>query len=452
LAQHTPPRFSLKILVVDDEPRIRTTLSLCLEDEGHRVTTAGSADEATKVVAREVFDIAFLDLRLGAVSGLDLIPSFLEHNPRLGIVVITAHATVETAVEAMKLGAVDYLPKPFTPAQVRLVAQKVAQRKALENQVEALQQQLKGRFPEIALESESPEMQRAISLAKQVASGETTVLLQGESGTGKGVFARAIHVWSPRAARPFSIVHCPSFSTELFESELFGHAKGAFTGAVQSNPGRVALADGGTLFLDEIGDLPLAMQPKLLRFIQDRAYERVGDPTLRRADVRLIAATHQDLEAAVRERRFREDLFYRLNVVEINVPPLRRRPEDIMPLATRFLAFFASKNNRHVVGFTREAEAALRRHGWPGNVRELQNAVERAVMLSHGTQLGPEHLSLRTGLAVPGPGVGGMITLRALEEEHIRRVVTASPTLDEAAQTLGIDPATLWRKRKEYGL
>jgi NtrC-family two-component system response regulator AlgB len=452
LASPTHPRFSLKILVVDDEPRIRTTLTVCLEDEGHRVTTAGSAAEATKAVAREGFDVVFLDLRLGTASGLDLIPAFLEHNPRLGIVVITAYATVETAVEAMKRGAVDYLPKPFTPAQVRLVAQKVAERKALEHQVEALREQLKGTIPEIVLESRSPEMQHVLSLARQVAAGETTVLLQGESGTGKGVLAQAIHAWSPRAGGPFSVVHSPSLSTELFESELFGHVKGAFTGAVQANPGRVALADGGTLLLDEVGDLPLALQPKLLRFIQDRAYERVGDPTPRRADVRLIAATNQDLEAAVRERRFREDLFYRLNVVEINVPPLRRRPEDVVPLALQFLAFFTAKNNRRVAGFTREAEAALRRHGWPGNVRELQNAVERAVILSHGERLGSDHLSLRAGPAPAGPQVGDMIPLRALEAEHIRRVVAASPTLDEAARTLGIDPATLWRKRKEYGL
>ena len=425
---------------------------MCLEDEGHRVITAGSADEAANTVAREVFDIAFLDLRLDASSGLDLIPVFLEHNPGLGIVVITAYATVETAVEAMKLGAVDYLPKPFEPAQVRLVARKVAERKALEKQVQVLREQLKDAVPEIALASESPVMQQVISLARRVATGETTVLLQGESGTGKGVLAQAIHAWSARSDGPFGIVHCPSLSTDLFESEFFGHAKGAFTGAVKANPGRVALADRGTLFLDEIGDLPLAMQTKLLRFIQDRVYERVGDPTPRRADVRVIAATNQDLETAVKEGRFREDLFYRVNVVDISVPPLRQRPEDIVPLATTFLAFFASSNNRRVVGFTREAEDVLLRHRWPGNVRELQNAVERAVILSSGVQIGIEDLPLHPDTPVHAAQVGDMVTLRELEEEHIRRVVSASRTLDEAAQTLGIDPATLWRKRKEFGL
>jgi NtrC-family two-component system response regulator AlgB len=452
LPQHTPSRFSLKILVVDDEPRIQTTLALCLEEEGHRVTTTSSADVALQIVAREVFDIAFLDLRLGTTSGLDLIPPLLEHNPRIGIIVITAYATIDTAVEAMKLGAVDYLPKPFTPAQVRLAAQKVAERKTLEHQVETLQQQLKETAPEISLASRNPKMQHVIHQARQVAAGETTVLLQGESGTGKGVLAQAIHAWSPRADGPFSIVHSPSLPTELFESELFGHAKGAFTGAVETNPGRVALSEGGTLFLDEIGDLPLAMQPKLLRFMQDRAYERVGDPTSRQADVRIITATNQDLEVAIQERRFREDLYYRLNVVEITVPPLRHRPEDIVPLASQFLAFFASKNNRHITGLTHDAETVLRRHQWPGNVRELQNAIERAVIFSQGELITPTDLSLRASPRAHMPTVGDMITLRALEEEHIRHVIATASTLDEAAQTLGIDPATLWRKRKEYGL
>ena len=444
-----PPSSTPKALVVVDEPRIRTTLGLCLEGEGYATATAGSAREA---VARERFDVAFLDLLLGVDSGLDLIGPFLEEQPRLQIVVITAHATVETAVEAMKRGAADYLPKPFTPAQVRLVAHKVAERRALETQVETLQERLKGTTPDVRLESQSPAMQQVFGLARQVAGGDTTVLIQGESGTGKGVLVRAIHAWSLRAEQPFSVVHCPSLSAELLESELFGHAKGAFTGAVQANAGRVARADGGTLFLDEIGDLPLALQPKLLRFVQDREYERVGDPTPRRADVRIVEATNQDLRAATWDGRFREDLFYRLNVIELEMPPLRERPEDVAPLAEQFLRFFAAKNGRRITGFTREAKAALRHHTWPGNVRELQNAVERAVILSRTDEIGPEHLPARAGVAAPAPQVGTMVTLSQLEEAHIRRVIAAAPTLDEAAETLGIDPATLWRKRKQYDL
>lgn len=437
---------------MDDEPGIRNTLAMCLEDEGHHVTAAASAVEARDLAASDVYDISFLDLRLGESSGLDLIPLFLEHNPGMGIVVITAYATVETAVDAMKLGAVDYLPKPFEPAEVRMVARKVAERKHLEKEVELLREQLRDAEPEVTLVSESPAMRQVLSLARQVAAGDATVLLQGESGTGKGVLARAIHAWSPRSGGPFGTVHCPSLPTDLFESELFGHARGAFTGAVGPNPGRVAMADRGTLFLDEIADLPLGMQTKLLRFIQDREYERVGDPAVRRADVRIIAATNQDLETAVSEKRFREDLFYRVNVVDIHLPPLRQRAEDVLPLARAFLAFFASKSNRQGLRLSGEAEVALRAHPWPGNVRELQNAVERAVILASGQQVRPEHLSLRTFSSEPDVRVGHPISLQELEQEHIRRVISASRTLEEAATTLGIDPATLWRKRKEYGL
>lgn len=288
MARHAPTPQSLRILVVDDEPRIRSTLEMCLEDEGHKVTTVGDADEAATAVARQVFDVAFLDLRLGVASGLDLIPSFLKENPHLKIIVITAYASVETAVEAMKRGAADYLPKPFTPAQVRLVAQKIAERHALETQVQTLRERLQGAAPDVRLESQSPVMQRMLDLSRQVVSGDTTVLLRGESGTGKSVLAEAIHMWSPRSDRPFTVVHCPPLPVELAESELFGHTKGAFTGAVEANSGRVVWAEGGTLFLDEIGDLPLRLQAKL----EDREQE-------------LLAAASEDV---VRLRNLVNDL------------------------------------------------------------------------------------------------------------------------------------------------
>ena len=404
------------------------------------------------VAAKESFDVALVDIRLRGTSGLDLIPVLLEHDPRVAIVVITAYATVETAVAAMKLGAVDYLPKPFTPAQVRLAVDNAVERRTLERRVETLEQQLRSTAPAAMLESDDASVRRVVETARQVAGGDATVLLLGESGTGKGVLARAIHDWSARRTRVFAVVHSPSLPSELFESELFGHARGSFTGALRANAGRIASAHGGTLFLDEIGDLPLAAQPKLLRFIQDRVYQRIGEATERDADVRIIAATNHDLGLAVREGRFRDDLYYRLNVVEITLPPLRRRPADIVPLARRFLDFYSVKYDKSISGFAQEGEAMLRRHAWPGNIRELQNTIERAVILSGGQRIDAAHLALRYDGAHPGPQIGDLIDLKAMEAEHIRRVIRVSASLDEAAETLGIDPATLWRKRRKYGL
>jgi NtrC-family two-component system response regulator AlgB len=448
-----PASAPLRVLVVDDEPRIRATLALCLEGEGYRVATAASAEEAL-AAARDPFDVAFLDLRLGVADGLDLIGPLREAVPGLQIVVITAHATFGTAVEAIRRGAFDYLPKPFTPAQVRLAAEKAGVQRALLARVETLQERVAAAGPEAALTSRSPAMRRVLALARQVAPTDATVLLRGESGTGKGVLARAIHAWSPRAARPFVTVHAPALSAELVESALFGHVKGAFTGAVRDAPGRVAQAEGGTLFLDEIGDLPLALQPKLLRFLQDREYERVGDPATRRADVRLVAATNRDLDALVAEGRFREDLLYRLRVIELVMPPLRERPEDVLGLAEGMLAFYVRKYGRALEGFAPEAEAALAAHAWPGNVRELQNAVERAAILSPGPRVGADFLGAGPAPAGPdgSPRVGGPFTLAEVEEAHVRRVVAQAATLDEAARLLGIDRATLWRRRKQYGL
>ncbi|MSS72675.1 MAG: sigma-54-dependent Fis family transcriptional regulator [Candidatus Latescibacteria bacterium] len=319
---------SLAVLVVDDEQNIRRSLTICLETEGHRVVAVTNPDDAVEEARRRSFDMAFVDLRLGTEDGMGLIPALLAESPWMKIVVITAYATVDTAVEAMRRGAADYLPKPFTPAQVSAAVRKVAEVRALEQRVQGLQDALEEGGVEADLTSASPVVQRAVNLARQVAKSDASVLIRGESGTGKGVLARAIHAWSDRAERPFSVISCPSLSAELLESELFGHVRGAFTGAARDNPGRIAASEGGTLLLDEIGDLPLPLQPKLLRFLQDREYERVGDAITRRADVRVIAATNLDLEAAIRSGRFREDLLYRINVIQIDMPSLRQRSED----------------------------------------------------------------------------------------------------------------------------
>jgi NtrC-family two-component system response regulator AlgB len=295
-------------------------------------------------------------------------------------------------------------------------------------------------------------MQKAVNLARQAALSDATLLLLGESGTGKTALARAVHGWSGRAAKPFGTVSCPSLSPHLLESELFGHVKGAFTGALRDNPGRIAASDGGTLLLDEISDLPLPLQPKLLRFIQDREYERVGDSATRKADVRLIAATNTNLEEAVKEGRFREDLYYRLNVIAIEIPPLRERLADLPDLAERFLAFHARANHRSYLGFKAEALRALAAYGWPGNVRELSNTVERAAILCRTDRIGSE--CLPEGLFPGGAEVkiGDPVALEKIEEAHIRRVLASSRSLQEAASTLGIDQATLWRRRKKYGI
>jgi NtrC-family two-component system response regulator AlgB len=446
-----PAASALTILVVDDEMSIRKTLAMSLEVDGHRVVAVSNGADAVTEAARQAFDMAFVDLRLGATSGADLIPELLAQSPWTRVVIITAHGSIDAAVDTVRRGAADFLTKPFTPAQVRLVVERVAKVRALERRLAGIEG-TSGGTAAVDLDSGNAAVRRAVALARQAAATDATVLLRGESGTGKGVMARAIHLWSGRRDRPFATVSCPTLSPQLLESELFGHMRGAFTGAVRDNPGRVAACDGGTLFLDEIGDLPLPLQPKLLRFVQDREYERVGESRTRHADVRLVTATNVDLEAAVRDGRFREDLLYRVNVVQVDLPPLRDRPEDVPRLAAGFLTDLA--RGRRIVGFTPEAMAALQRYRWPGNIRELRNVVERAVILCQGEMVGPEHLPAALAATVPDAAVavGDLVTLDRIEELHVRRVLARTRSLDEAATVLGIDLATLWRRRKKYGI
>jgi NtrC-family two-component system response regulator AlgB len=374
--------------------------------------------------------------------------------PELNIVVITAYATIETAVEAMRRGAYDYLPKPFTPDQLRLVLDRLARLRRLQSHALELEEQVRTIVPEADLQTEELTMRQVLEIAFKAAPSDATILLRGESGTGKGVLARAIHARSARSDQPFVTVHCPSLSVELLESELFGHAAGAFTGAARDTLGKVAVAEKGTLFLDEIGDLPMALQPKLLRLLQERRYERVGETQTRACDVRILAATNHDLNAAVAAGRFREDLLYRLNVIEVYLPSLQQRPHDILPLAEHLLHFFARQASKMLTGFTTEARAALTRYPWPGNVRELRNAIERAVILSSGPLIGVADLPAQIGSPplTRTVEIGAAVTLEQLEAEHIRRVLAATPTMEKAASLLGIDASTLYRKRKRYGL
>ena len=441
----------MRILIVDDEPNIRRTLRVALEAMGHEVGEAASTVGAVRQVERRPSDLALVDLRLGGESGLDLLEALRHVQPRLVGVVVTAHASFGSAVEAMRRGAIDYLPKPFTPEQVRAVLERAERHRGLAG----CDGRARPGDPGDEFEGTDPRVRRTLAQAKVVAASDAAVLVRGENGTGKGVLARALHGWSARANAPFVTVSCPSLSAELLESDLFGHARGAFTDAVRDAAGKVAAAEGGTLFLDEVGDLPAPLQPKLLRFLQERKYERVGDPATRSADVRIVAATNRDLDADVAAGAFRQDLLYRLNVIELTLPPLRQR-SDVAEAAEHLLGQLARRNGRALGGFTPEAREAVARHPWPGNLRELSNAVERAVILAPGPLVTLDDLPERVARPAPqDPGpveVGRRVSLDLLETEHIRRVLGSTASLDEAARVLEIDPSTLYRKRKRLGI
>ena len=442
----------LRVLIIDDEKNIRTTLALCIEQMDCYVKAVSSVDGALAALRHESFDVAFLDLRLGAANGLEIIPKLLAESAELMIVMMTAFATIDSAVEAIKRGAANYLPKPFQPAQIRHVIDQYVKQRELRRHVSDLESRLREAAPEIELESDSPKVRALLEIAARASASDAAVLLRGESGTGKTVLARTIHSLSPRSKNPFVVVNCPTLSEELLTSELFGHARGAFTGAVRDQAGRVEAAEGGTLFLDEIGEISPSLQAKLLRFLEEKQFERLGDNKTRRADVRVIAATNRDLADHVRKGFFREDLLYRLNVIDLQMPPLRERSEDILRLAHRFLGFFAKSTRRRTPELSKAAQAALLAYAWPGNVRELRNAIERAVILWPAQVIEPEafpaHISQHARSAAPQ--LGGDFSLDDIEREHITRVVARTATLDDAAVILGIDDSTLWRKRKKY--
>jgi NtrC-family two-component system response regulator AlgB len=445
------PQSARRILVIDDEKNIRATLAVCLESMGYVVEQADRPEAALTMLERHHFELAFLDLRLGSRSGLDLLPQLLERAPDLVVVMVTAYGTIDTAVEAMKRGARDFVPKPFTPAQIRQLVERLTAQSELERKVANLQHQLSEAMPGVELSTNAPRMKAALEQVRKAAAHDVSILLLGESGTGKGVLAQFAHDLSPRQDRPFVVVNCPTLSEELLASELFGHTRGAFTGAVKDQAGRVEAADGGTLFLDEIGEIPAGTQAKLLRFLQEKRFERLGENQTRVADVRIIAATNRDIEAEVKAGRFREDLYFRLNTVEISLPPLRERTDDVLLLAENFIAFFAQSMRRRPPSLSEPVKKALLGYRWPGNVRELRNTIERAMIFAQGEVIGPEALPERMlGGPEIGPQVGGLFTLEQLERAHIERVVAQTPSLEEAARILGIDGSTLYRKRKRY--
>jgi two-component system, NtrC family, response regulator AlgB len=443
----------MRVLIVDDEPSIRKTTRVAVESSGHAAFEAPNAAKAIKAAETEGFDAVFLDLKLGADDGMEVLGTLMKLRPAPAVILFTAYANIATAVEAMRRGAFDFIPKPFTPDQIRAVLAKVAKAQTLERRVEALESDLASGAPPVDLDSADPAMQRALQIAFRAAETHANILILGLSGTGKSVLAREIHKRSTRRDAAFVTVNCPSLSRELLESELFGHARGSFTGAVVETSGKVAAADAGTLFLDEIGELPLEIQPKLLRLLQEREYERVGEAVPRRADVRVIGATNRDLGAEVKAGRFREDLFYRLNVIAVTLPGLRERPADLKRLAEGSLRYFATRSGRPESRFSAAVMDAFASYSWPGNLRELGNVIERAVIMAPTdtielTDLPDEFSDAQKQVST----VGARVTLEDLESEHIKRILASSRNLDDAARTLGIDPATLYRKRSRLGL
>src|SRR5580658_10849712 len=357
----------MRVLIVDDEPSIRKTTRVAVESGGHSAVEAPNAAKALKAAETEGFDAVFLDLKLGADDGMEVLRRLMKLRPAPAVILFTAYANIATAVEAMRHGAFDFIPKPFTPDQIRAVLAKVGKAHTLERRVQALESDIASGAPPVDLESDEPAMKRALQVAFRAAGTHANILILGQSGTGKSVLAREIHKKSARRDAAFVTVNCPSLSRELLESELFGHAKGSFTGAIADTPGKIAAADGGTLFLDEIGEMPLEIQPKLLRLLQEREYERVGEAKPRKATVRVIAATNRNLTEEVKAARFREDLFYRLNVINVALPGLKDRPADLLRLAENYLKFFAGRMGRKITGFSPQVREAFAAYGWPGN-------------------------------------------------------------------------------------
>jgi NtrC-family two-component system response regulator AlgB len=441
----------LRILLVDDDRPLCARIAIDLKALGCTVSIASTPDDALNHLRLQAHDLAFCDLRLDGHDGLALLPRLVAADPSLQIVVITAFASYETAVRAMKAGATNYLPKPFTQPQVRELVAQVRESRRVALRLGEFERG--GGQLELDLSSNAPSMRSALETISRAAQAEISVLLRGENGTGKSVFAQFLHRRSARAKGPFVTVNCPALSDELLTSDLFGHVRGSFTGAIADQKGKVEVAEDGTLFLDELGDLSLTVQAKLLRFLQEQRYERLGDTRTRQADVRIVAATNHDLETLVAEGRFRQDLLYRLNVVEVTLPPLRERREDILPLAVSMLAGFSAATQSPPRELSRSACDLLLAYPWPGNLRELRNELQRITVLWPARVIEPDAFSPRIrGQADPAPMLGGAFSLVAIETEHIRKVMVKSDTFDEAARVLGIEASTLWRKRQRLGL
>lgn len=441
-----------KLLVADDEKNLRWALEKALKKSGYLVITAENGQEAWEKIVGESVDLVILDQKMPIMDGLKTLGKIKSNYPKLPVIMLTAFGSLENAVEAIKLGAFDYLAKPFDLKELKLKIAKALEINSLYEQIEYLQETVSQRFNGYQLIGESSAMKKVLDFIKKVANTNASVLIEGETGTGKELVARSIHVESSRAKKNFIAINCAALPENLLESELFGYEKGAFTGALNTKLGRFELGNGGTVFLDEVGEIPLSMQVKLLRFLQEKEFERLGGTQTLKVDVRIITATNRNLKEMVSRGEFREDLYYRLNVLPLYLPPLRERKEDIMILAEHFLAKF-SEENRLKKFFSAEALAALRNYPWPGNIRELENVVERAVIISQGDVIGPESLGLETPykrkenlFLLPDEGV----CLEDLEKELFRQALEkAGGNQTKAAVLLGISRSTfLYRLQK----
>jgi two-component system, NtrC family, response regulator AlgB len=437
-----------KILIVDDEINILKTMGICLDAIGFETQLYSKPQEALAVLSKEEFNLAFIDLKMAPIDGMEMLEELKRQSPNTAVIIITAHGSIDSAVDAIKKGAYHYLQKPFDYKELQIFAQKALEFHQLTQEVRELRRQLSEHRVTGNFITRSKQMLAIIDLASRVAESTISVLIEGESGTGKELIAQLIHERSPRSSKALVKVNCAALPEELLESELFGHVKGAFTGALKDRQGRFELADGGTIFLDEIAEISPSIQVKLLRVIQYKEYERVGESITRKVDVRIIAASNRNLDEALKEKTFRDDLFYRLNAVRLKLLPLRERPEDIPVLIQHFIEKFSKENMP--VNISPDAMKCLRCYRWSGNVRELENVMEQAVLLARNNIIELENLpeEIRSALDKPSQA----LSLEEVEKLHIKRILQVAKDYEEAAALLGIDPATLWRKRRKYGL
>ncbi len=443
-----------RLLVVDDELHVRESLSRWFVEDGYEVDAAPGAREALAMLGQRRYEVVITDIRMPGIDGLELQRRVHEVDPNVAIVLITAYASVSSAVQALKEGAYDYVTKPFDPEELSRIVAKACATVRLKEENVRLKEQLEAVLPEIVMGT-SPAMKKLWTLVDAVAPTDATVLIRGESGTGKELVTRVVHAKSHRRFGPLVAVNCGAIPEGVLESELFGHERGSFTGATGRHKGKLELADGGTLFLDEIGEISPKVQVELLRALEDKRITRVGGTDEIPIDFRVICATNRDLEEAVRSGAFREDLYYRINVFTLDIPPLRGRREDILPIAEHFVAKFAAAMGRRVTGFTATAKELLLSHPWPGNVRELANAVERALVVCRAGEVGPEHLPIGGGRpVVQGGGERDTeLPLREVERRHIEAVLLAHDhNISQTAKVLGVDRVTLYNKLRRYGI